>query len=320
MLSGLQKQAQPWQAYATPPLRHAPLARKEAGRRTGSPRPRAGLHAGACGGRGRAPGEQDVVRVVEVEPGAEDGERLHALACWRLKRVARHAGRRAGRARLRAVAVVHVKVQQRHAPHACARRALSARRTPPARPDARPYRRPGARPARQPGPVRSGSKKHFPEPILHRPHPPSSKCFFPPAGPARSRQACDAPAKAGRRRRAGARPPRGTWTPRTPRRWPGCSAGRSPGCRAGRSRRSRCPPGPRGAQAAAPRRTRCAPGARVLVGSPDSAASPQSHPGQGLCRRAGREAGLRSWDMQRVVCGLTVKCAALSAEEVAAAG
>ena len=68
------------------------------------------------------PGKEDVVRVVRVEPGMEHGEGLEPLA----KRVAdwefEHGRYRAGHACLCAVAVVHVKVQQRHTLDACTRR------------------------------------------------------------------------------------------------------------------------------------------------------------------------------------------------------
>jgi len=263
--SGLQKQAQPWQLVlpsrsylpCLPVKRQVPLQPAE------MPQLTTGHAKAPAARRARAPGEQDVVRVVKVEPGAEDGEGLHALARRRLERVARHAGRRAGRARLRAVAVVHVKVQQRHAPHACAPRALSAHPAPRGL-HAVVHSQASAEHARHAGPacrvrIQQASAGFAPAAFTF------PRMYYPPGwsgplAPSR-RRPCEG-------RWVGARPPRGMWTPRTPRRWPGCSAGRSPGCRAGRSRRSRCRPGPRGAPAAAPRRTRCAPGARAPARSP----------------------------------------------------
>ena len=77
--------------------------------------------------RARTPGKEHVVRVVGVQPGAPHREGLHALAPGGGEGVAGQGGHHRRHARLRAVAVVHVEVQDGHPPHPCRACHLSAR-------------------------------------------------------------------------------------------------------------------------------------------------------------------------------------------------
>ena len=66
-----------------------------------------------------APGEKDVVSIVSVVPGAEGGEELHSLAERGLERIFSHLRHHGTHARLCAVAVVDVEVQDRNLAYAC---------------------------------------------------------------------------------------------------------------------------------------------------------------------------------------------------------
>lgn len=81
-------------------------------------------YVAAAGGRSAgAPGEEDVIGVVSVAPGLVLWEGLGALAEGRLEVVVGQGWYRVADACLSAVAVVHVKVQQRHPLNACHTRA-----------------------------------------------------------------------------------------------------------------------------------------------------------------------------------------------------
>ena len=77
------------------------------------------MREGRKEGKG-TPCEEDVVAVLPAQPGAEDREGLHTLAEGRPDGHAVRVGRTRSHAGLRAIAVVHVEVQQRHPLHACA--------------------------------------------------------------------------------------------------------------------------------------------------------------------------------------------------------
>lgn len=69
--------------------------------------------------RVQAPGKEDVVGVIKVTPGLVLREGLAALAEGRVEGIASQAGHCVAYARLCAVSVVHIKVQQSHPLDAC---------------------------------------------------------------------------------------------------------------------------------------------------------------------------------------------------------
>ena len=192
-----------------------------------------------------------------------------------LKLYVANAGHRVAHARLRAVAVVHIKVQQRHAPDACARHPCMQIQASLSLCSSRlnyPAGLPGAdgplgmaacsvidsnQPCEAFANSNLGPVEWATHVVLRSAHIPCGLSAHLPCGLESSQEGQENCPK-GR-----ACPLPGTWTPRTPRRWPGCSAGRSPGCRAGRWRMSQCPPAPRGAPEAAPHRMHCAPGTQA---------------------------------------------------------